>query len=645
VEVTSRVTEELSPPQVAMDAMQLKNSELCSVINQYTETNDAFPAPIPPNNIGPFTMCLKGVVDAAVMGGIAKYQQAFFSEEYDLFHPAHSDYIKQLKALIVQQLQIVKSGLELHGRLIAPEQLPLHQHMVDMFSKLVQGLKSLTSASCDSLLLDDLNRDSRNSQLSTSSSSSAEKRCSTDTLDSDNISIPTTPAILGRMIDKFRAGPKRSTSSPTRGQSSRWYPTVVVNAAAEQATATEPKSPTLTRTQRNARPMRSCKTFDDSLPADRRRSTTLNNEAIEHLQQLTEGCESEQVITPSKSLPEISKVVPVTPTPVTPAPADFHPASCDNPGGQSVPSLPPKRQQSRHSSLLSVADDKALPVPIPDRHRQQQQQQQGSVSVWDSATSQPSPTLGTAAGRTKLLRRPASLIHANTVQPATSPQDDQPTRTSGPSGTHPPQPPARTNAPDTQAGLNGQSEPPARPTDPSARPTDLPARLTDLPPRPTDPSARPTDLPPRPIEPPSRPAKPPSRPTGSPTRPSNRPELSSQPSSHTDVPSQRDPPAKPNGPPDPPARPNGPLNLPAQPSGLPDPPARPNVLDMMARPVLKRLTVVSPTDTALNPPVMPSRGKLVIPDVFATAAAPDTSARTTSTTSSRTSSQHSPTKH
>ena len=59
----------LRPIEVAVDAMQTKNSQLKRLISQYADNT------APTGSINPLTMSLNGVVDPAVMGGIAKYQE------------------------------------------------------------------------------------------------------------------------------------------------------------------------------------------------------------------------------------------------------------------------------------------------------------------------------------------------------------------------------------------------------------------------------------------------------------------------------------------------------------------------------------------------------------------------------------------
>ena len=64
--MTETLTHELSPIETAIDAMEAKNAELVQLIAQHTLDKNL--------TLKPLTMRLNGVLDAAVNGGIAKYQ-------------------------------------------------------------------------------------------------------------------------------------------------------------------------------------------------------------------------------------------------------------------------------------------------------------------------------------------------------------------------------------------------------------------------------------------------------------------------------------------------------------------------------------------------------------------------------------------
>lgn len=56
--------------------------------------------------INQLSMRLNGIIDAAVMGGLKNYEDAFFTEEYLLSHPDKTDDISLLKAHIREQIEV-----------------------------------------------------------------------------------------------------------------------------------------------------------------------------------------------------------------------------------------------------------------------------------------------------------------------------------------------------------------------------------------------------------------------------------------------------------------------------------------------------------------------------------------------------------
>ena len=55
-------------------------------------------------NINPFTMVLKGVIDAAVNGGVKRYQEAFFAPEYIVANPTHAQRVEELTQCLHEQV-------------------------------------------------------------------------------------------------------------------------------------------------------------------------------------------------------------------------------------------------------------------------------------------------------------------------------------------------------------------------------------------------------------------------------------------------------------------------------------------------------------------------------------------------------------
>ncbi|CDQ95813.1 unnamed protein product [Oncorhynchus mykiss] len=85
-------------------------------------------------------MCLNGVIDAAVNGGIARYQEAFFDKEYIGSHAEDTEKITSLKDLMQEQVHILGAGLAVHDKLVHPEMRPLHKKLIDQFQMMRSSL-------------------------------------------------------------------------------------------------------------------------------------------------------------------------------------------------------------------------------------------------------------------------------------------------------------------------------------------------------------------------------------------------------------------------------------------------------------------------------------------------------------------------
>ncbi|KAK7862569.1 hypothetical protein R5R35_004185 [Gryllus longicercus] len=136
-EVIERSVEEVPPVQFACETMAGVNKELRQLVAQYTAE--------PKRNINPFSMRLQGIIDANVMGGIAKYQTAFFTPDFAKQNPEFTDHVLRLKILTLEQLQVLESALVLHGDLAPAGVQPLHRRLKERFAQLKTGLRDLGS--------------------------------------------------------------------------------------------------------------------------------------------------------------------------------------------------------------------------------------------------------------------------------------------------------------------------------------------------------------------------------------------------------------------------------------------------------------------------------------------------------------------
>ncbi|RUS82675.1 hypothetical protein EGW08_009578, partial [Elysia chlorotica] len=144
-EVSSSQISHLCPVQAAMDTVTMMSKELkASAANAATD----------PEQVRHLSMRLQGTINSLVNGGIKKYQEAFFNDDYMSEFPEEIQYIEQLKLAIFDMLEVLDKGLLLHGKLAGPELQPLHKNLLDVFNtmKTSMGYHIVKSRNRDSEL-------------------------------------------------------------------------------------------------------------------------------------------------------------------------------------------------------------------------------------------------------------------------------------------------------------------------------------------------------------------------------------------------------------------------------------------------------------------------------------------------------------
>uniref|UniRef100_A0A8U8C2F6 Uncharacterized protein n=1 Tax=Geospiza parvula TaxID=87175 RepID=A0A8U8C2F6_GEOPR len=139
-EVERRELVEVSPLENAIQVVENKNQELRTLISQYQHKQMH-------GNINLLSMCLNGVIDAAVNGGIARYQEAFFDKDYITKHPGDAEKITQLKELMQEQVHVLGVGLAVHEKFVHPEMRPLHKKLIDQFQMMRSSLYHVSQQS------------------------------------------------------------------------------------------------------------------------------------------------------------------------------------------------------------------------------------------------------------------------------------------------------------------------------------------------------------------------------------------------------------------------------------------------------------------------------------------------------------------
>ncbi|KAJ5072480.1 dedicator of cytokinesis [Anaeramoeba ignava] len=130
LKVIKKVVHELSPIQNAINTTENKNIELSSYIKLYKSPSGK------ETNLNQLSMCLNGIIDAAVNGGVFKYQQAFFTEEYLKENPNDEDSVIRLKLEFLKQQDLLEEGLKLHRQLGSEETRRFHDKLTKFFGKM-----------------------------------------------------------------------------------------------------------------------------------------------------------------------------------------------------------------------------------------------------------------------------------------------------------------------------------------------------------------------------------------------------------------------------------------------------------------------------------------------------------------------------
>ena len=108
---------EISPLDYSVRIVEEKNVELLERFQRAKRSNTWSSS---------FTMTLKGVIDAAVNGGIKTYKDAFFTSEFQDLHPDKQPELVRLRKGLLQHLQIAEEGLAIHSYLHPPNITGLH---------------------------------------------------------------------------------------------------------------------------------------------------------------------------------------------------------------------------------------------------------------------------------------------------------------------------------------------------------------------------------------------------------------------------------------------------------------------------------------------------------------------------------------
>ncbi|KMZ05390.1 dedicator of cytokinesis protein 1 isoform X1 [Drosophila simulans] len=135
-------TFKISPLERAVEIMKDTNRDIRQLVILHKSDETL--------HINPLSMKLNGIVDPAVMGGFAKYEEAFLTEDYLEQNPDDKELVEELKELIANQIPLLDLAIQLH-RLRAPDSLKaLQEHLERCFADMQQHVESRYGRkSCD----------------------------------------------------------------------------------------------------------------------------------------------------------------------------------------------------------------------------------------------------------------------------------------------------------------------------------------------------------------------------------------------------------------------------------------------------------------------------------------------------------------
>lgn len=130
--VSSSKTHEISPLRNAIETMEKTNKNLRNYVLHYNRDKNM--------QINPLSLSLNGILDAAVMGGIKNYEEAFFTEEYKIHHNDDLVLLQKLKDLIADQIPLLELCVQIHKEKAPANLQPLQKRLEDCFAKMQESV-------------------------------------------------------------------------------------------------------------------------------------------------------------------------------------------------------------------------------------------------------------------------------------------------------------------------------------------------------------------------------------------------------------------------------------------------------------------------------------------------------------------------
>ena len=133
--VTSSDVFELSPLENAIETMQNTYRELRTLVQEHMSNS--------PTALKPLSLKLNGIIDAAVMGGTAMYERAFFSSEFRSANPEQRERLVMLENLLAEQIPLLELGpSKIHDAKKSEDLKPLHDRLTIMFHQMKEHVEA-----------------------------------------------------------------------------------------------------------------------------------------------------------------------------------------------------------------------------------------------------------------------------------------------------------------------------------------------------------------------------------------------------------------------------------------------------------------------------------------------------------------------
>ena len=125
---------ELSPLENAIETMQNTYRELRTLVQEHMSNS--------PTALKPLSLKLNGIIDAAVMGGTAMYERAFFSTEFRAANPEQRERLVMLENLLAEQIPLLELGIKIHDAKKSEDLKPLHDRLTIMFHQMKEHVEA-----------------------------------------------------------------------------------------------------------------------------------------------------------------------------------------------------------------------------------------------------------------------------------------------------------------------------------------------------------------------------------------------------------------------------------------------------------------------------------------------------------------------